>query len=457
MKAKNGVLIVLFLLAFVLVTSTWQEGSAQSSIAQIQGSILYVKPGASGTCTSWENACDLRNALGATYSGDQVWVAAGTYYPSITNDRSETFPLRIGVNIYGGFAGTETSLGERDLANNLTILSGDIGIPDNNTDNSYHVVTGSAVDETAVLDGFYIRFGYANGAYPENYGGGMINIIGSPTLRNIVFYGNSAEIGGGVFTYQGNTVLTNVIFASNIATHYGGGMYSHTSNPILNNVIFSENTSQEGAGMYNYLSNFSMINVTFYSNATSLSSSGRGGGIYNYQSSPTIINSTIIGNSARYGGGIFNYNQSVPILTNTTIADNTADLAAANGGGIYNSSNCSTTIRNAILWGNAPDQIFGSATATYSDIQDGYAGTGIIDQDPLLAQLVYDGGFILIQPIIFGSPAIDAGDPENCPATDQRGYSRPIDGDGDGVASCDMGSYEYEFTPTLTYLPAILK
>lgn len=457
MKAKNRVLFVLIVLTFVLLTSSWQDGSAHFHDAQIQGTILYVKPGATGTCSSWQDACDLRIALGDTYLCDQIWVAAGTYYPSITNNRFETFRLRINVAVYGGFAGTETSLDQRDLENNLTILSGDIGIPDNNSDNCYHVVTGSAMDVTAVLDGFYIRDGNANGTYPQNYGGGILNFIGSPTLRNVVFYQNTAESGGGMFTYQGNPVLDNVIFSSNTALYYGGGMYNHTSNPSLNNVIIWENISQVGAGMYNHLSSFSLNNTTIGYNATSLSSNGQGGGIYNSQSSPILTNITIVGNSAWYGGGILNYSQSNPTLTNVTIKDNSAVLTAASGGGIYNSFGCSATIMNSILWGNTPDQISGPAAAFFSDIQGGYVGTRNIDQDPILPFLVYDGDYLLTQPLLLGSPAIDAGNPDMCPATDQRGFSRPIDGDGDGIATCDMGSYEYEFTPTRTFLPAILR
>ena len=457
MKAKNWVLIFFLLPAVLLVLSTWYEGSAQSLNTQTQSRILFVKPGASGTCASWENACDLRIALESPYSGDQVWVAAGTYYPSITNDRNRAFPLRIGVSIYGGFTGTETSLGQRDPANNQTILSGDIGNPDDFADNSYHVVDGSAVDESAVLDGFTIRFGNASGTYPKNYGGGVYNNIGSPTLRNIVLYGNVAEIGGGMFTYRGNPVLTNVIFSHNTAIYYGGGMYNHTSNPIINNVLISENVSRQGAGMYNNLSNFSMRNVSIVNNTTSSYSYGCGGGIYNEKSSPTFMNSTIAGNSSWNGGGIYNSLQSAPVLTNVTIKDNTADSASSPGGGIFSSYDSNATIRNSILWGNTPDQISGQAAATFSDIQNGHAGEGNIDQDPILPDLEYDGGYLMTQPLVLGSPAIDAGDPDLCPATDQRGSSRPVDGDGDGTAACDMGSFEYELTPILTYLPAILR
>jgi hypothetical protein len=88
--------------------------------------ILYAAPVASGSanCTSWVNACTLASALLTASSGDQIWVKQGVHYPG-TNQTS-TFTLNNNVAIYGGFAGTETSLGQRNWQTNLTILSGDI-------------------------------------------------------------------------------------------------------------------------------------------------------------------------------------------------------------------------------------------------------------------------------------------------------------------------------------------
>src|SRR5690606_14186610 len=96
----------------------------------------------------------------------QIWVAEGIYKP--TNDQSDrdaTFQLANGVEIYGGFAGTESALNQRNWQTNATILSGDIDNNDTgvgevitNRDqieggNSYTIVNGSGVDATAVLDG----------------------------------------------------------------------------------------------------------------------------------------------------------------------------------------------------------------------------------------------------------------------------------------------------------------
>jgi len=252
--------------------------------ARADPGVLYAAPNGatSGTCNSWANACTLQYALSQAVSGE-IWVKAGVHYPDTTglsDPRTATFTLKNGVAIYGGFAGTETGRDQRDWQTNKTILSGDID--QNDTDhngngiiepangdaivgnNAYHVVTGNGTDSTAVLDGFIITAGQANsGSFSNNCGGGMYNSSGSPTLRNIIFSGNSAS-------------------------YYGGGMYNVSSSPTLMNVTFSGN---------------------------SVSSNGSGGGMYNYASSdPTLSNVTFSGNSAATGGGMYN-ESSNPILS----------------------------------------------------------------------------------------------------------------------------------------------
>ena len=109
-------------------------------------------------------------------------------------NETATFQLKNGVVIMGGYAGFgEPDPDARDIELYKTILSGDIGIPCDNSDNSYHVVTGSGTDETAVLDGFTITAGNANG----HDGGGMFNLDGSPTVMNCIFTDNSTESRGG--------------------------------------------------------------------------------------------------------------------------------------------------------------------------------------------------------------------------------------------------------------------
>jgi len=116
---------------------------------------------------------------------------------------------------------------------------------------------------------------------------------------------------------------------------------------------------------------------------------------------------------------------------------------------------------NSILWGNSPNQIFNldsTPVITYSIIQDGYAGEGNINSNPLLGPLADNGGVTKTHSLGWGSPAIDSGSLTVCPSTDQRGVTRPIDGNGDGSARCDMGAYEYDpGTWFFSYLPLIVR
>ena len=103
--------------------------------------IIYVNDNAAGANngSSWVNAfTKLQDALFVAVSGDQIWVAAGIYYPDdgvTDNSRFIAFSLRTGIAIYGGFVGTETLLTQRNFAVNLTTLSGDIDQVAGNTGN----------------------------------------------------------------------------------------------------------------------------------------------------------------------------------------------------------------------------------------------------------------------------------------------------------------------------------
>ena len=111
-----------------------------------QASVIYVDSSATGgdNGTSWVDAyADLQTALGTASPPDSIWVAEGTDYPSSAGNRDSTFQLLEGVAVYGGFAGGETSVSQRDWAANVTVLSGDIGVVDDDTDNSYSVSPGA--------------------------------------------------------------------------------------------------------------------------------------------------------------------------------------------------------------------------------------------------------------------------------------------------------------------------
>ncbi len=516
------------------------------------GPILYVTQTGAGSadCSSWANACSaLSRALTQATPGDQIWVAAGTYTPDTTDlpaPRTATFQLKAGVAVYGGFAGTETSLDQRDPKTNVTTLSGDLNGDDgadfaNNSENTYHVVTGTGTGPLAVLAGFTVTGGNANGGGTNSYGAGMyIASGGSPTVRNVIFSGNTASngAGGGMannpgsptlssVTFSNNTAtngggmanlsnsspsLTDVTFSGNTATGGGGAMYSDTASLTLTDVTFSGNTanasgasSSGGGAMYNQNTASTLSNVTFsensagwgggavwinqgdapkystwtdvtfignhgigngsgggavYSNGLAVltltnatfsgnwthgtSSGNSGGAIYNMQATVTLTNATFSGNSATSGGGAIENLWGTVTLTNATFSGNSGGSAGAieaNGGG---SNRGSVTVRNSILYGDHGYVGYPEyrvtlpipTTMTYSDVQGGYSGTGNISANPLLGPLGYYGGSTKTFPLLPGSTAIDAADSTACPATDQRGVTRP---QGSG---CDMGAFE---------------
>ena len=179
--------------------------------------------------TSWSQAfTSLQSALAVAEAGEIIWVAAGTYYPDSGTDRTASFELVEGVTILGGFGGDETNINERDWQANPTILSGDIGTINNISDNSYHVVIGG---DDAILDGFIIISGNANGSGTNNRGGGIYNFNVSPTIKNCSILGNNAEYGGGMYNDACMPQIVNCIFSGNTSSADGGAMYNNQANP----------------------------------------------------------------------------------------------------------------------------------------------------------------------------------------------------------------------------------
>ena len=149
---------VLTLTAFLLGAA---GATARAATVYVDASML---PGV-GRGTSWGDAFErVQQGIDAALAagGGEVWVREGTYY--------ENVGIPDGVAVYGGFAGTETSLSERDWRTNVTILSGDIGRSGDDADNSYHVVT--AIEAAKIFDGFTVRDGNANGESFNSSGGG---------------------------------------------------------------------------------------------------------------------------------------------------------------------------------------------------------------------------------------------------------------------------------------------
>ena len=360
---------------------------------------IYVDASATGENNgdNWTDAyVELQSALDVAALDDQIWVAAGTYAPDgPSGDRAATFQLINGVAIYGGFAGGELSLGERDVALNETILTGDLNGDDQTTgngENSFHVVTGSGNSTTAVLDGFTITAGNANLVAGSGFcfldpetlncvadgdctpgpcvrtsaiGGGMINVGGSPSVRNCTFSDNSAEsAGGGMYNGFGGPNVTNSTFNSNQVTAGGAGAMCNNfdSTTKVSNCTFSGNSAINAGGMGNINGSTPEVTLsTFTLNFTTGTGGGEGvgGGMYNnLGASPLVSKCTFHDNSARYGAGMSNTTEVGGDPTNLTMTNCTftANHASHFGGAMYNqSSDGAITMTNCRFVGNSAD------------------------------------------------------------------------------------------------------
>jgi hypothetical protein len=169
-----------------------------------------------------------------------------------------------------------------------------------------------------------------------------------------------------------------------------------------------------------------------------------GGGIHNH-SILYLWNVTITGNDARpdTGGGIYGAGCGAStIVINTTVKGNTTEFG---GGGIANGG--TAVLRNTIMADNSPVNCAGTITSDGPNLQfpafsdPPSCGNAIPVQNPLLGALTNG-----VYPLLAGSPAIDAGVTgvnSLCPNIDQIGTARPQDGNADGLALCDIGSFEF--------------
>ncbi len=163
----------------------------------------------SGDSSRWDQAFQtLTSALSSVpASGAEIWVASGTYLPTSGTDRSISFDIPDGVMLYGGFSGTESMLSQRDITANPTILSGNIGDVNSDSDNSFHVITTSGSRSVVTLDGFTISGGNANGT-GDTEGGGLLSANLATTLRDCILTDNFASKGSAI--YNDGAILTLV-------------------------------------------------------------------------------------------------------------------------------------------------------------------------------------------------------------------------------------------------------
>lgn len=242
-----------------------------SALAQ---STVYVTPTGSGNQSggSWSDAISgtqLQGRLASASSGTQFWIAGGIYKPTTGTDRTISFFVPSGVQVYGGFSGQEVTLANRQLTSpSSTTLSGEIGDQSQITDNTYHVIKLVNASASTRVDGLVITNGNANvsNLYDSN-GGGIINtstqasVVSNPTIVNCLLAWNQARSGAGMYngaTLGGtsNPTVSNCVFSFNGADVSGGGYcnssYDATASPYLSKCIFQNNVSgSNGGGLLN--------------------------------------------------------------------------------------------------------------------------------------------------------------------------------------------------------------
>jgi hypothetical protein len=300
------------------------------------------------------------------------------------------------INLQGGctYALTATLPIEADGGHSLTINGSGAALSGSNARQIIHVNAG-----TLLLN----QLTFTGGSSGSEQGGAIHIMTGSVTITNSTFTGNRGAGGGAIRIETGTLNIFGSTFANNQAESLNGGAIS-TSDP----------------------------------------------------STVTIVNSTFSGNHADHDGGAL-ADGDVINLTNVTISDNTAGVegySIRSRGHIY--------FANTIIASSGGNC---SLTATGVNHSNGYnlssdascSLTATGDQQgvqPLLGALANNGGVTLTRALQPGSPAIDHGGSAFCPTTDQTGKSRPLDGDANGSAVCDVGAFEAApTTPPTTPTP----
>ncbi len=315
--------------------------AAQYVPAFAAGDVCHIRQGGTGNGTSWAAAAgDLQLAIEVMHAagGGSVWVAEGTYLPGShpnggTAAREVHFSLRNGVAVLGGFppAG-DPGPADRFPGLHPTVCSGDIGAPGDPADNVYHVFNhpaGAALDATAVLDGFVVAGGRANGPAPNCYGGGMFNDSCSPTLARCRFHNNQALA-------------------------QGGGLYLSGSHTAAASCVFTLNSAQEG------------------------------GGLFMFDTSASLANCVFTGCTASWwGGGAHAFFTGASVFSNCTFSGNSAGIE---GGAVGCNAGATPRLDNSVLWGNGPSAASGGAMLTLDHciVEGGWGGPGSnnLDADP---------------------------------------------------------------------------
>lgn len=319
---------------------------------------IYVKANAVGLNTgeTWFDAfTDLQIALnlGCHAPSYEIWVAEGIYKPTSGTDRTVSFKVPNGANLYGGFVGTEVNLidrpafsilGDAGIAS-VSVLSGAISLAGLN---SATILKYTNPTLPVTLDGFVITASRSDDISTTEPG--AISIDGGGTnvaITNCNFQRNSAGYGGAVYLTNGASPnISTSTFFSNYGAFYAGGVYADAnSNPSFYNVLFKDNYGGVGGGAINAIGNNTIgVSDCIFDNNTATD----GGAIaVATTSTVTVTNSVFDNNYAPNSGNGAIQNDGTVTATNSTFVNNRADVGDA-----VLSDAPTTTLHNCILWGN---------------------------------------------------------------------------------------------------------
>ncbi|MFK7956997.1 MAG: choice-of-anchor Q domain-containing protein [Lysobacterales bacterium] len=307
------------------------------------------------------------------------------------------------------------------------------------------------------------------GNIADEDGGGIFASGNTNTITESSFTANQAGQRGGAITTGSVMGLYDVNFADNNAGGIGGALFvQSTGNLAMTEGVFENNSAERGGGLFGY-GPANLTQTTFVNNTAQT----YGGAVY-MRNFFNLSQSTVANNSANNGAGIFTAQLGISTLTNVTLSNNTSVLSAfppypaavyafsamniVNSTLLDNAPNGITKANGTDNWTMTNTVIAGSAEADCVDavtdldqnlsnlIGDGSCAAGAIDLvvgDPMLGPLASNGGPTQTHAPLSGSPIVDQGNNSDCPSNDQTGMPRPIDGNGDDNAECDIGSVEF--------------
>lgn len=442
---KKSLLLTLITAAFLNLAGCTSSPAPDNDSSSNQNTVYVDVDNKSGLedGKSWATAyTTLTDALGKSVSGNEIWIAEGTYYPTTGTDRDASFNLIEGVTLYGGFAGNESDMDGRDWKANETILSGDIGISNNNSDNVYHVVVGS---DNAVIDGFIIQDGNAD--FNNDGSGCMIETSSSNAEILRIVTDMKSSVGGGMLNVQAGTITKNCTFRNNSAGK-GGAVYNMVTkswsmdsepvigeSPYFENCIFESNSAggRGGAVSSDFFTSSTYVNCQFLNNHCD----SKGGAVYSDMGCPSyFINVLFAGNTAERGGAVVADGSSPHRMAYCTFVNNTAsDLGAALYQGTYRSDHMQSGqefggnevhLYNSLLVGNSSESSSNSIS-NWHDCSVSYDSDSVIEtEDGKLTVTDY------VDMTTFSSKSDDYGW-HSTPVTDADAWIATFDEDSNSV------------------------